>query len=97
MIYIHPSFQHTSNVQLLFCTLKTSHATSLLSRDIISTEGAASTVCGCDVTPSPMHNGPDVSSIGPAAHWLLGSCPSRTVGLGAMPKDSYSNWSIACQ
>lgn len=91
------SFQRTSNVQLLFCALKASHATSLLSMDIISTEGAASTVCCCDVAPSPMHNGPDVSSIASAAHWLLGSCPSGTMDLRAMPNDMHSNWSIACQ
>lgn len=97
VIRIYLSFQHTSNVQLLFCTLKASHATSLLSMDIISTEGAASTVCGCDVAPSPMHNGPDVSSIASAAHWLLGSCPSGTMDFRAMPNNIHSNGSIACQ
>lgn len=79
-ICVYLSFQHTSNVYLLFCTLKASHATSLLSRDIISTEGAASTVWGCGVAPSPTHNGPDVSSIAPAARWPLGSCPSGDRG-----------------
>lgn len=39
------SFQHPRNVQLLFCTLRACHATSLPCKDTIGIKGAAVRAC----------------------------------------------------
>lgn len=70
VIHIYLSFQHTSNVRLLLCTLKASHATSLLCRGVISPEGAASTVC----VVMWLHHPHSMDGMFLALHWLLAGC-----------------------
>lgn len=118
---IYLSFQHASNVQLLFCTLRACHATCLPCKDTTGIKGAAvraqaateaatwvgvgrggirnSTRSGSRHTLGVvrLHQLGATGLVFLAAPWLLGSCPSGTPHLRAMPCGIYSNWPIAYQ
>lgn len=72
VIHIYLSFQNTSNFRLLFCTLKASHATSLLCRGVIAndTRGCCQDSCVVMWLRHPC----SIDGKFLALHWLFAGC-----------------------